>query len=96
MLSPAFKSLLHAYCTELKADLHDGLPWLLLAAREVVQESTGFSPNEPVFAHTVHGPLSVIRDQWVMSDPPKNLISYVGLGIGFMRLRNWQNKICQK
>lgn len=26
---------------------------------------------------TVRGPLSVIRDQWVMSDAPKNLISYV-------------------
>ncbi len=71
------KSLLRSYCIELKADWQDGLPWLLLAAREVVQESTGFSPNELVFAHTVRGPLSVIRDQWVESDPPKNLISYV-------------------
>ena len=71
------KSLLRAYCTELKADWQDGLPWLMLAAREVVQESTGFSPNELVFAHTVRGPLSVISDQWVASDPPKNLISYV-------------------
>ena len=71
------KSLLHAYCTELKADWQDGLPWLLLAAREVVQESTGFSPNELYFAHTIRGPLYVIRDQWVTSDPLKKLISYV-------------------
>lgn len=71
------KSLLRAYCTELKADWEEGLPWLLLAAREVVQESTGFSPNELVFAHTVRGPLSVVRDQWMPSDPPQNLITYV-------------------
>lgn len=71
------KSLLCSYCTELKADWQDGLPWLLLAAREVVQESTGVSPNELVFSHTVRGPLSVICDQWVALDPPKNLISYV-------------------
>ena len=44
------KSLLRAYCTELKADWEEDLPWLLLAAREVFQESTGFSPNEFVFA----------------------------------------------
>lgn len=71
------KSLLRAYCTELKADWQEGLPWLLLAAREVVQESTGFSPNELVFAHTVRGPLSVIHDQWVPSAPPKDLVSYI-------------------
>uniref|UniRef100_A0A667ZMH0 Integrase catalytic domain-containing protein n=1 Tax=Myripristis murdjan TaxID=586833 RepID=A0A667ZMH0_9TELE len=40
------KSLLRAYCTELDRDWEDGLPWLMLAAREAVQESTGFSPNE--------------------------------------------------
>uniref|UniRef100_A0A667ZA24 Gypsy retrotransposon integrase-like protein 1 n=1 Tax=Myripristis murdjan TaxID=586833 RepID=A0A667ZA24_9TELE len=71
------KSLLRAYCTELKADWEDGLPWLLLAAREVIQESTGFSPNELVFAHTVRGPLSVVQDPWRSTDPPQNLITYV-------------------
>ena len=39
------KALLRAYCVELKRDWEDGLPWLLLAARAVVQDSTGFSPN---------------------------------------------------
>ncbi|XP_062287781.1 uncharacterized protein LOC133992986 [Scomber scombrus] len=71
------KSLLRAYCTELKADWEEGLPWLLLAAREVVQESTGFSPNELGFAHTVRGPLSVVYDQWKSTDPSQNLITYV-------------------
>ena len=45
------KSLLRAYCVELGKDWEEGLPWLMLAAREVVQESTGFSPNQLVFGH---------------------------------------------
>jgi len=45
------KSLLCAYCVELSRDWEEGLPWLLLAAREVQQESLGFSPNDLVFGH---------------------------------------------
>lgn len=40
------KSLLNVYCTKLDKDWKKGLPWLMLAAREAVQESTGLSPNE--------------------------------------------------
>ncbi len=36
------KSLLRSYCVELDCDWEDGLPWMLLAICEVVQESTGF------------------------------------------------------
>ena len=71
------KSLLRAYCTELSADWEEGLPWLLLAAREVVQESTGFSPNDLVFGHKVRGPLAVLRDGFVPEEPPRNLIEYI-------------------
>ncbi len=38
----ALKSLLRSYCVELDADWEEGLPWMLLAIREV---SLGFSPN---------------------------------------------------
>ncbi len=71
------KSLLRAYCTELGRDWEEGLPWLMLAAREAVQESTGFSPNELVFAHVVRGPLVLLKDIWVEAAPPKNLIDFV-------------------
>ena len=71
------KSLLRAFCTELDRDWEEGLPWLMLAAREVTQESTGFSPNELVFAHSVRGPLAVLRDGVEASAPPKNLLDYV-------------------
>lgn len=41
---PPLKSL-HVYCVHMSAVWKDGLQWLLLAAREVAQESTGFNPN---------------------------------------------------
>jgi len=55
------QALLRAYCVELNRDW-EGLPWLLLAAREVQQESLGFSPNYLVFGHSVRGPLSILRE----------------------------------
>lgn len=71
------KSLLRSYCVELDCDWEDGLPWILLAIREVVQESTGFSPNELVFGHTVRGPIAVLADEWNITDPPENVLDYV-------------------
>lgn len=44
-------------------DWEEGLPWLLLAAREVTRESTGFSPNDLVIGHTVHSPLNLLYEQ---------------------------------
>ncbi len=76
------KSLLRAYCTELKGDWEEGLPWLLLAAREVVQESLGFSPNQLVFGHCVRGPLGVLCDGALQEEPPQSLIQYI---YGFRR-----------
>lgn len=58
-------------------DWEEGLPWLLLAAREVCQESTDFSPNDLVFGHKVRGPVAVLRDEWLTEEPPSNLIDYV-------------------
>lgn len=49
----------------------------MLAAREVVQERVGFSPNELVFGHRVKGHLAVLRGKSNQPEPPKNLITYV-------------------
>lgn len=57
----------------------------MLAAREAVQESTVFSPNDLVFGHSVRGPLALLQDGLVVSDPPKNLVNYVN---GFRRHLN--------
>lgn len=64
-------------CVEMGRDWEEGLPWFMLDAREVVQESTGFSPNCLVFGHSVHDPLAVLHDGLVESEPPKTLVSYV-------------------
>lgn len=71
------KSLLRSYCVELGSDWEEGLPWLLLAIREVVQESTGFSPNELVFGHAVRGPTAVLADEWCTDETPVNVLDYV-------------------
>lgn len=69
-------SLLRAYCTELDRD-GEGLPWLLLAAREVAQESKGFSLNDLFFGHAARGSLAVLQDTWGTVEPPLNLLDYV-------------------
>ena len=84
------KSLLRAYCTELDRDWEEGLPWLMLAAREVSQESLGFSPNDLVFGHTVRGPLAALHSDWQAKEAPKNLIDYVN---GFKRRQiKWRKR----
>ncbi|XP_058618161.1 uncharacterized protein LOC131531435 isoform X1 [Onychostoma macrolepis] len=73
----SLKSLLRAYCVQLDQDWEEGLPWMMLAAREVVQESTGFSPNDLVFGHKVQGLLSVFQGVGKVAEPPKKLMAYV-------------------
>jgi len=70
------KSMLRAFCLEFQKDWDDGVPMVMFAVREVVQESLGFSPAELVFGHTVRGPLKVIKDHWT-SDPTPNILDYV-------------------
>ncbi|XP_039537129.1 uncharacterized protein LOC120485420 [Pimephales promelas] len=41
----SLKSLLRAYCVQLDRDWEEGLPWMMLAAREVVQESFASAPS---------------------------------------------------
>ncbi len=48
--------MIRTYCVETGKDWMDGLPLLMFAVRESIQESLGFSPHELVFAHTVRGP----------------------------------------
>ena len=36
---------MHVQCTELDWDWEEELPWLMLAVREAIQESKGFSLN---------------------------------------------------
>lgn len=70
-------SLLCGFCAELDVGWEEGLPWLMLAAREAVQESPGFSPSELAFGHSVRGPLAVLRDGCVDTKLPVGLVDYV-------------------
>lgn len=47
--------MLHKYCLEMEKSLAEGVPFVLFAAREAVQESIGFSPAQLVFGHTPVG-----------------------------------------
>ncbi len=73
----SLKSLLRAYSVQLDQDWEEGLSWMMLAARGVVQESTGFSPNDLVIGHKVCGLLSVFQEVGKVAEPPKNLTAYV-------------------
>ncbi len=72
------KSMIRAYCVQTGKDWAEGLPFLVFAARDSVQESLGFSPAELVFGHTVRGPLKLLHEQLLakeMSNIP--LLDYV-------------------
>lgn len=47
------KAMLRKYCRGTGKDWDEGVPLVLFAVREAVQESLGFSPAELVFGHTV-------------------------------------------
>ena len=71
------KFMLRAYCLEFEKDWDDGVHLMMFAAREVVQESLGFSPSELVFAHSVRGPLKLLKEKWLDEAEPQNLLDYV-------------------
>ena len=73
------KSTMKKYCAETGREWDVGLPFLLMAVRESVQESLGFSPNELVFGHSVRGPLRVLRDRLLLNPnvPASNVLDYV-------------------
>lgn len=62
--------MLCSYCTELSQDWEEGLPWLMLGIREVLQESTGFSSNELVFG-------CAVGDKMKNAEPPDDVLNYV-------------------
>lgn len=71
------KSMLRTYCEEHK-DWHVGVPLLLFAIRDTVQESLGFSPFELIFGHEPRGPLKLLKEKWLNdSTSQPNLLDYV-------------------
>lgn len=62
------KSMLRKYCLETGNDWDEGVPLVLFAIQETVQESLGFSPAQLVFGHTVRGPLKVLKEKMLEVD----------------------------
>ncbi len=74
------KTMLRKYCMETGADWDEGVPFVLFAVRETVQESLGFSPADLVFGHTPRGPLKVLKERVLLDAPsstPKNVLHFV-------------------
>jgi len=73
------KSMLRKFCMDTTKDWDEGIPLVLFAVRESVQESLGFSPAELVFGHTLRGPLKVLQDKMTESNSEKkeNVLDYV-------------------
>ncbi|KAI3368104.1 hypothetical protein L3Q82_007836 [Scortum barcoo] len=68
------KSLLRAYCTELDKDWEEGLPWLMLAAREVTQESTGSFKLYVDASYVGAGAVLMQSDDLGIDKPPLKLL----------------------
>ncbi|XP_072182296.1 uncharacterized protein [Diadema setosum] len=75
------KTMLKVYCQDNPRDWDKGIPFLLFAAREVPNESTGFSPFELVFGHEPRGPLKVVKEQLLSDEEDKdsNALDYVSM-----------------
>ena len=54
------------------------LPYLLFAYREVLQESTRFSPFELLYGPAVRGPLDILKESWETREKcPEDVVTYV-------------------
>ena len=69
--------MMKAYCTTEGKDWDEGIPLLLFAARESIQESLGFSLFELVFGHLPRGPLILFKECWLDDDPEKSVLVHV-------------------
>ena len=68
------KNMLRAFCTSEEKDWDEGVPLLLFAARESIQESLGFSPFELVFGHLPCGPLKILKESWLNEDSQRSVL----------------------
>jgi transposase InsO family protein len=58
------KTMLKRLCQEKPKQWHRYINAALFAYREVPQESTGFSPFEILYGHTVRGPMMILKELW--------------------------------
>lgn len=73
------KSMLRKFVAGSGSDWNQWLPFLMFAYREVPQTSTGFSPFQLLYGHSVRGPMDVLKDAWEGPTPEQGCseLSYV-------------------
>lgn len=72
------KNMIRTNCFDTNKDWDEGIPLLLFAVRESVQESLGFSPFELVFGHQIRGPLRLLKEKFISDENSElNLLQYV-------------------
>jgi transposase InsO family protein len=63
-----FESMMRTYSIT-NPQWDEGVPLLLFAARDAVQESLGFPPFQLVIGRSVRGPLKLIKEMWTNDVP---------------------------
>ena len=63
------KSILRKFSLQFNTNWDEELPHLLFVLRDMPSESTGFSPYELVFAHDARGPLHLVKQRLLGSQP---------------------------
>jgi hypothetical protein len=74
------KSMIRALADDFPDSWDQTLPWILFAYREVPVETLGFSPFELLYARSVPGPLSLLKDSWLdtpVTSNKKTVVEYV-------------------
>jgi len=72
--------MMRTCCLDCDKNWDERVYWLLFAVQESIQDSLGFSPFELVFGHSVHDPLKVLKEAWMLNEEPSvNLLEYVAI-----------------
>ncbi|XP_071950797.1 uncharacterized protein [Antedon mediterranea] len=72
------KNVIKTYCFQCEKEWDEGVPLLLFAVRETVQESLGFSPFELVYGHSVRGPLKIVKERLLRNaEESVSILDYV-------------------
>ncbi|XP_071943657.1 uncharacterized protein [Antedon mediterranea] len=72
------KNMIKTYCFQCEKEWDEGVPLLLFAVRETVQESLGFSPFELVYGHSVRGPLKIVKERLLgKAEESVSILDYV-------------------
>ena len=77
-LHHTLKTMIRFCWLDTEKDWDDGVPLLVFAFRESVQESLGFSPFYLVFGHSVRDPLKLLKEKFLVPEPQfLNPLQYV-------------------